>query len=91
MQDSAIMGAMNAAGAFFRSDAERRRYIDRELIRMDWESGMSASREEGRAEEREELVFGALQRHKNIPDVAAYLGLPEAYVRQVAVNHGLSA
>lgn len=105
MHDPAIVSAMNAAGTFFQSDAERRRYIDRELIRMDRESERSACREEGREEglvqgreegfvegrkeEREDLVFGALQRHKNVSDVAAFLGLSEAYVQRVATSRGL--
>ena len=54
MQEIAISDAMQAARAFLSSTAERREYINREMARMDYESGIEDAKEEGREEGREE-------------------------------------
>lgn len=58
MSEAAIQNAMDAARVFFSSTAERRRYINRELIRMDQESGLISAHQEGRAQEAQ--CFGKL-------------------------------
>lgn len=47
MQEIAISDAMQAARVFLSSTAERREYINREMARMDYESGIEEAREQG--------------------------------------------
>ena len=54
MSEAAIRNAMDAARVFLSSTEERRRYINRELFRMDQESGLISARQEGRREGRQE-------------------------------------
>ena len=90
MHDPEIVDAMDAAGAFFRNDAERRRYIDSELIRMDRESAMDASREEGREEGREDMIRNALL-DLPVSQVSKLLRVPEELVARVASRMGATA
>lgn len=46
MSEAAIRNAMDAARVFLSSTEERRRYINRELARMDQESGLIHARQE---------------------------------------------
>ena len=62
MSETAIQNAMEAARVFLANTAERRRYINREMARMDQASmmkyakkeGLEKGREEGREQGREE-------------------------------------
>ena len=90
MHDPEIVDAMDAAGAFFKNDAERRRYIDSELIRMDRESAMDASREEGREEGREDMIRNALL-DLTVSQVSKLLRVPEELVARVASRMGATA
>lgn len=47
MNEAAIRNAMDAARVFLNNTAERRRYINREMARMDRESGLLNARQEG--------------------------------------------
>ena len=50
MSDTAIKSAMQAARIFLNNTEERRRYINREMAIMDYNSDQEKARAEGRAE-----------------------------------------
>ncbi len=47
MSEATIQNAMEAARVFLASTEERRRYINREMARMDWESQLEEAYERG--------------------------------------------
>ena len=65
------------------AEMRRRRYIEHELVRRDWEPTLLASREEG----REEMIRHALL-DLSVPEVAKLLRVPEELVEQVALGKG---
>lgn len=50
MSETAIKDAMHAARQFMNDTAERRRYVNREMAILDYNSGMRSAREQGMAQ-----------------------------------------
>ena len=62
---------MNRTDRFFENEIERRRYMDAEIARMDYESAMKWSREEGRQEGRlEGRLEGRQEERQKIQNTA---------------------
>ncbi len=66
MSEAAIHTAMDAARLFLSNTAERRRYINREMIRMDHESGLIHAHREGEQKGLQEGKEIGLQEGKQI-------------------------
>lgn len=77
------MTMVSDADQFAEAEYRRRRYIEYEWDRMDWEAAMNASREEGREEGHEEMIRNALL-DLPVSQVAKLLRVPEGLVSRVA-------
>ncbi len=82
MSEAAIHTAMDAARLFLSNTAERRRYINREMVRMDHESGLIHAHREGEQKGLQEGKEIGLQEGKEI-------GLQEG--KQIGLQEGTTA
>ena len=91
MQEIAISDAMQAARAFLSSTAERREYINREMARMDYESGIEDAKEEGREEgqtkKQTELIRSMLEDGLLPEQVARIAKISVAEVKKLVKTH----
>ena len=61
MSETAIRGAMDAAGLFMQDDAKRLQYLNRQMAIMDYNNDMISSREDGYSRGRNEGITAMIQ------------------------------
>jgi len=98
MTDAAIQSAMKAARIFLNNTEERRRYINREMSIMDYNSDHENARAEGLAEGRAEgernmeitIVKRMLLKHKPLNEIIDVVSWPKEKVLTFAKENNLS-
>ena len=86
MQEVAISDAMLAAKAFLSDTAERREYINREMARMDYESGIEDAIEEYEVSK----VVSMLKRGKSPEFIADALEITVEKVNRIAKENPIN-
>ncbi|MCR5439750.1 MAG: Rpn family recombination-promoting nuclease/putative transposase [Selenomonas sp.] len=98
MTDAAIQSAMKAARIFLNNTEERRRYINREMSIMDYNSDHENARAEGLAEGRAEgernmeitIVKRMLLKHKPLNEIIDVVAWPKEKILTFAKENNLS-
>ena len=88
MSDTAIKSAMQAARIFLNNTEERRRYINREIAIMDYNSDQEKARAEGRAEgerqTQENTALDMLRDNMDIQLIIKYTHLSAERIAELA-------
>jgi cell division septum initiation protein DivIVA len=94
MTDAAIQSAMKAARIFLNNTEERRRYINREMSIMDYNSDHENARAEGRAEGERNMEITIVKRmllkHKPLNEIIDVVSWPKEKVLTFAKENNLS-
>ena len=88
MSDTAIKNAMQAARVFLNNTEERRRYINREMAIMDYNSDHEAAIEKGRAEgerkNQEQTALDMLRDNMDMQRIMKYTHLSAERIAELA-------
>ena len=84
MNEPAIKDALTAADDFFLDEAAYRAYLNRQAAIWDYNSGMNTSREEGREEERNFIVWNMLREGLPFDQIQKFTNLSLDKIEELA-------
>jgi predicted transposase/invertase (TIGR01784 family) len=86
MNEPAIKDAINAADSFFLDEAAYHAYLNRQAAIWDYNSGIKASREEGRAEERDSIALNMLADNEPLDKICRFTKLSIERIKELSKN-----
>ena len=84
MSDATIKKAVNDTDIFMMDFEERLKYINRQMVIMDYNTDMRVSREEGREEMANNIALAMLRDDKPIEEIIKYTGLTKERIQELA-------
>ena len=89
MSETAINQAWNAISYYMLDEEQRKAYDGCEKAERDYYSFLAGAKEEGREEEKREIVLNLLKNGQSVELIANVAGISAAEIRKLAEDNGI--